>query len=418
MRSKGLIKKPVSIGANIPPSIDTILFEGSFFAPSGYSSVAREFAHHLIKNFGDKYKNIYLLDKQWDQIRMILHPKYNDTINKHVVKDIKEIKDVKPDKSMILRWGIPTGFDYGGFNDVPHRIKALYFVWECDRIPPMWIDLLMYYDVIFTCSIASRDAIELSLRERGIGIPVTIIPHGVADHYAPIPNKVKTLDGFTFMFIGTFSKRKAPLEMIKAFLLEFSDEENVRLVWKVGGVADPSQMLVLRREIQKMAFNLGIDMVNAPKVVIDMNTYDPYLMNDLYNEANCMIQVSHGEAWGLPILNAMATGTPSLVLDKGGHRSYANKKTSFLVKSGDLIYADGQNDWYASANGVKWWSINLDHYPKMLRYVFEHRDEIIAKGEAGLAVAKRFSWDNVVKKADKIFNKLNNQIASRYERSK
>jgi len=415
--SKKKKTKAVSIGSDVNKKfIDTLLIEGTFFAPSGYSSSTREFTHHFIKNFGDQFKNIYLIDRQWDQIKMVLHPKYKDTIMKHVVKDKNDIKDVVPDNSMILRWGIPTGFDYTGFNDVPHRIKALYFVWECDRIPPLWIDLLMYYDVIFTCSVASKKAIELSLRERGSEIPVTIIPHGVAEHYTKL-DRPKTLDGFTFMTIGTYSKRKAPLEMIKAFITEFSSEEPVRMVWKIGGIANPAQMLVLRREIQRMAFQLKRDMNVAPKVILDMNTYDPYLMNDLYHEADCMVQVSHGEAWGLPILNAMATGTPSLTLEKGGHRSYTTKETTFFVKAGELIYADGNNDWYASVNGVKWWSIDIADYPTKLRYVYEHREEIEEKGEAGLAVAKRFSWDNVVKKANKIFKKLNNQLPSRYERS-
>jgi len=416
-KSKKLRAKSVSGIVKPTLKIKNIIIDGTFYAPSGYSSSTREFTHHFIKNYDDEF-NIHLIDRQWDKIRMALHPKYKETIEDHMVRDPSVLKNLIPDETMILRWGIPTGFDYVGFGDVPHRIKALYFVWECDRLPPLWIDLLQYYDVIFTCSVSSRDAIEKSLRERGMQIPVIIIPHGVADHYYKIDNKVPTLDGFTFLSIGTFTKRKAPLEMIGSFIQEFSSEENVRLIWKVGNISNPSQMLTLRREIQKMAFKLGVDMTLAPKIILDMNTYDSDLLNEFYNESNCMIQVSHGEAWGLPILNGMATGTPALVLDKGGHKSFTNKKTSFFVKSGDLIYADGQNDWYANTHGVRWNSINLDDYRTQLRYVYEHSEEIKDKSIAGLEVAKRFSWNNVAKKAYKIFNTLNIQIPSRYERTR
>jgi len=291
---------------------------------------------------------------------MMLSDRYIDTIFKHMVTQNNVIHEVDPDNSMILRWGIPTAFEYTGFDEVPHRIKSIYFVWECDRLPPLWIDLLYYYDVIFTSSKASARAITLSLMERGIDIPVEVIPHGVAKHYHEVKDRPKTLDGFTFLTIGTFSKRKAPMEMMEVFLREFKDEEGVRLLWKIGSIADPGQMLILRREIQRMAFRLNIDMSVAPRIILDMNTYEHDLLNDLYNEADCMIQVSHGEAWGLPILNAMATGTPSITLQKGGHRAFCTSKNSFFVKEAGLVYADGKDDWYSIQNGVRWWQIDMD----------------------------------------------------------
>jgi len=59
-KTKTQIKDPmkgVSVGASIKrpkPKIDTLLVEGTFQAPSGYSSSTREFMHHFIKNFGKK----------------------------------------------------------------------------------------------------------------------------------------------------------------------------------------------------------------------------------------------------------------------------------------------------------------------------------------------------------------------------
>jgi len=397
--------------------IDTLLVEGTFYAPSGYSSATREFMHHYINTYRNEYKNIYLLDQQWDNIRIILPAKYKDTIEKHTIKDAKDIEGVKPDSAMILRWGLPTAFNYDGFAEVPHRIKSIYFVWECDRLPPLWVDMLVYYDIIFTSSIASKNAIELSIRERGMKTPVEIIPHGVADHYYKIEDRHRTLDGFVFLCVGTFHKRKAPMEMISAFLKEFKDEgDKVRLIWKIGGMNDPGQLLVLKREVQKLAFKIGVDMSTAPKVFLDMNTYSQELMNDLYNEASIVVQVSHGEAWGLPILNAMATGTPALTLVKGGHRSYCTKESTYFVKSDGLIYADGYNDWYSRQNGVKWNSINMDDYQVMLRKVYEDDKGRETKAGFSLLIASKFNWNNVVRKAKRIFNKYNKLIDNIDER--
>ncbi len=398
--------------------IDTILIEGTFYAPSGYSSATREFVHEYIKNYRDEYKNIYLIDRQWDNIRMVLPERFQDTIVKHTVQQTSDIKDVNPLKSMVIRWGLPTAFEYEGFADVPHRIKSIYFVWECNRLPALWTDLLSHYDIIFTSSNASKKAIETSVRERGWNIPVEIIPHGVGDHYHQIEDRENTLDGFTFLSVGTFSARKAPMEMIEAFLREFRDDsENVRMLWKVGNVNDASQMLILRREIQRMAFKLDLDLSISPRLILDMNTYDFSLMNEIYNEADCMVQVSHGEAWGLPILNGMATGTPSITLEKGGHRSYCTRDTTFFVKSNGLVYSHGKDDWYASHHAVQWNSIDMESYQRMLRYAYEHENEREEKAEQGLLIAKKFTWRNVVKKASKIFHKYNKIILPVHERT-
>jgi len=60
----------------------------------------------------------------------------------------------------------------------------------------------------------------------------------------------------------------------------------------------------------------------------------------------------------------------------------------------------------------------MDDYQKVMRYVFDHKEEVLKRGIEGKAMAKKFTWDNVVKKAYKVFNKYDNLLVNRYERPK
>jgi len=199
------------------------------------------------------------------------------------------------------------------------------------------------------------------------------------------------------------------MQMIDAYLTAFYKGDNVRFIWKVGGVIDPQEILALRRNIQRMAFNKGFDMTSAPPIIIDMNTYNHEVMNYLFNEADVYVQVSHGEAWGLPMTDAMATGTPVLTLNKGGQKSFATKKNAFFVKSSGLEYANAQ-EWYSIHNGVKWHGIKQDDYVNQFRYIYENQHLLPEKREACLETASKFMWFKVVKDAYKKLKKLEKQL--------
>jgi len=378
--------------------IKTIFIEGSFFAPSGYSSATREFTHEFIKQYGKQYQ-IILGDIQWDQVQIQLGDKYKDTIMSHICTG----EEVDFKSTMLLRWGIPLGFDDGALSRTPFRVKALYFVWELDRLPPTWVDRLQQYNVIFTVSKFSANSIKMAIKERGWDIPVIIIPHGFADTYHVIPDHKKVDDKFTFMYVGTIMPRKAPIEMINAYVNTFTKDDNVRLIVKAGNIHSAAGLINFRREIQKQLFYDNRD--NAPDLILDANTYDPEVLNILYNNADCLIQVSRGEAWNLPVLDGMATGTPSLILDKGGQRAFANGSTSFLVKSNGLSPSHGQG-FYDASLGMRWLNIDEEDFGKKMRLAYEDAKKLKTRSDNGLGISKKFTWEKVVRHANNKFKGL------------
>jgi glycosyltransferase involved in cell wall biosynthesis len=58
----------------------------------------------------------------------------------------------------------------------------------------------------------------------------------------------------------------------------------------------------------------------------------PYsLLPNLYNSADAFVLASHGEGWGLPLMEAMAMKKPAIGTNWGGNLAFMNSRNSFLV---------------------------------------------------------------------------------------
>src|SRR6185295_2786220 len=60
----------------------------------------------------------------------------------------------------------------------------------------------------------------------------------------------------------------------------------------------------------------------------------------LYHEAHCFVLPTRGEGFGMPILEAMATGLPVIVTGYSGHLDFCNPTTTHLIQNRGLIASD------------------------------------------------------------------------------
>jgi glycosyltransferase involved in cell wall biosynthesis len=188
-----------------------------------------------------------------------------------------------------------------------------------------------------------RDLVEL------YGIPagkVTVTPHGVDRAFTPGDG---THDGY-LLFVGAVQARKDPLAALSA-----ADAAGLPLV-----VAGPEKEPELARELRARGADVR-GWVEEPELA------------RLYRRAAALVLPSRYEGFGVPVLEAMASGTPVVLSDDEALREVA----------GDAgIYGD-------VATGVRTALADRDRYAR-----------------AGVERAARFSWEACARLTAEVYREV------------
>jgi len=143
-------------------------------------------------------------------------------------------------------------------------------------------------------------------------------------------------DHFTFLTVMKWEERKAWRELFTAFVAEFSDEL-VRLLVRSSMEDDENwqQMTELMDELA--AVHAGRQL---PPIVVLEERVPFWRMASLYATADAFVLASHGEGWGLPLVQAMSMGLPTIGTNWSGNTEFMTADNSLLVDVEDLVEVD------------------------------------------------------------------------------
>lgn len=179
------------------------------------------------------------------------------------------------------------------------------------------------------------------------------------------------LENKFLLYVGGLEPRKNIEELLEVFkkVLIGLDEE-YKLV--ITGVKDNHYPHVV-----KVTQDLKIE----DKVILT-GYISPQELANFYNAASCYVSASLYEGFGLPLLEAMACGTPVVTFD--------NSSIPEVVGDGALLVESGSTDKLAEGT---------------LRIL---TDEALRRGliEKGLKRAKRFSWEKTAKKTLGVYREI------------
>lgn len=171
--------------------------------------------------------------------------------------------------------------------------------------------------------------------ERYLGIPserIHVVHLGVdLDFYKPCPASAADLarfglkgDARHLLYVGTDDPRKDLATLLRAFRRIRETREDVHLV-KVGSPAPVEQ----RERSLELAADLGV----LPYVHF-LDDVDEATLRLIYSAADVYVQPSLYEGFGLPVLEAMACGTP-VVASSVGPLPEVIGDTGYLASPGD-----------------------------------------------------------------------------------
>eukprot|EP00658_Telonema_sp_P-2_P030877 TRINITY_DN23239_c0_g1_i1.p1 TRINITY_DN23239_c0_g1~~TRINITY_DN23239_c0_g1_i1.p1 ORF type:complete len:257 (+),score=39.82 TRINITY_DN23239_c0_g1_i1:589-1359(+) len=130
-------------------------------------------------------------------------------------------------------------------------------------------------------------------------------------HFSPGSHQQKHLselapDRFKFLSVFKWEDRKGWDELLRGYLTEFVGSEDVSLLLRCS--VDEQNRHQLDRSIDSIAFQAGLSRDELPQILLLPHREPADQLPGLYAAVDALVLPSHGEGWGLPIVEAMAMG--------------------------------------------------------------------------------------------------------------
>ena len=257
------------------------------------------------------------------------------------------------------------------------------------------------------------------LQSSNVYPPVYVMPLGVdVERYKPdgvIMDFGEDVKNFKFLSVFRWSYRKGFDILLRAYLEEFSGEEDVSLVLVSRYVSGPE-----KEGIDKIIddFNAIKDSIDKkpnefPNVVLYTDAVNERDMPKIYNSADAFVLISRGEGFGLPLVEAAACGLQVISSNCSGQTDFLNDENAYLVEPSGYIEADVNGALSHMAKLCRFYEgqtfpnfdrDSIDTTKKHMRTVFE--DENSGSDKANKLrklIVNNYTWEMAI---DRVYRRL------------
>jgi glycosyltransferase involved in cell wall biosynthesis len=184
----------------------------------------------------------------------------------------------------------------------------------------------------------------------------------------PLPRLCK----FNFLSVFKWEARKGVNQLVRAFFEEFSEDDDVCLVISshLFGRRKPYNPRAILTKVRALVAQMGLNKkdraVPLSRVIVVSEKLPTVDMRRLYRTADAFVLPTHGEGWGLPVIEAMAMGLPTIATDYSGIREFLTPEVGFPVRTLGLEPAMGIGfrPW------MRWAKVDTAHLREQMRRVF------------------------------------------------
>lgn len=251
-------------------------------------------------------------------------------------------------------------------NQIQNKRRRIgYTMLEVDGVPANWVS---YINSHLTELWVPSTFNQHTFKKSGVRIPIKVVPLGVdTNRFNPyVTPMLPKSDKFSFLCVCEWGERKNVHLLMRAFQAEFKKTEPVQLILRTGS-HDPN--VNVEKELSQY------DLRN---VVLLTQAYDSHQMPSLFKSADCFVLPSSGEGWGLPYAEAMACGLPVIGTAWSANLDFMNHENSYLLRAERIVPAVARCPLYI---GFNWALPDLNHLRRLMRHVYENKEEARTKGE-------------------------------------
>lgn len=248
--------------------------------------------------------------------------------------------------------------------------------YEADKVPESWIEPANASIGLIVPAKWVKSVVSSS----GITSPVFVVPEGITDNtiFDPVGSK------FTFLHFDatSYANRKGGDLVVNAFIELF------------GNMQDKVKLVMKGRHHSIPFFR------DYPSVEYIFENYTDQQMKYLFSQTNCFVFPSRGEGFGLPPLEAMAHGIPTILTNGSAMQEFA--KLGIPVRVEKKIPSD-----YGKVIAGNWNLPDIKHLKELMWNVYvNYETEKERAVENAKIVWERYNFDTVAKELAKTVNKI------------
>lgn len=264
--------------------------------------------------------------------------------------------------------------------------------WETTVIPADFRRALLDYSEIWVPSAFCQKLIAAAIGDER---PIHVVPEGIDTRRFRPRRRTARRRPFRFLSVGKWEARKGHDVCLAAFLRAFGPGDDVELVLRCAlgagtGAADAAELDGLLARIPR-----------ALRHRIHLLAEDAIDMPALYASADAFVLTTRAEAWGLPILEAMASGLPCIVTDYGGHLDFCTPHNSLLCRVAGLVAARDPRYFPPPHDWGRWAQPDERHVAVLMRRIHGERGEADALARrARRDAVHRWTWSRSAQRAE------------------
>lgn len=395
---------------------------GSYIGTTGYNNHTRDFFRKLSYHIQLKIRN-FTVGSSWDGNNETPHDgeKYLTDLDKSLLYKQRlwtgegqmedftiypsQKKEFNHDIDLILN----ETNHYLFYQKYP-KPKIAYNVWESTLQPEDFFNKLKEFDELW---VPSKWQKECSIKQGYPKDKIKVVPEGV-DIDTFYPEQVDLLeeykDGrFKFLLMGRWDYRKSTKEIIQTFLKTFPEDEPVDLVVSIDNMWG-EQMDGFKSTEERLA-NYGL--IHPRVKIIHFPTREDYIK--YLKTGHVFVSCARSEGWNLPLIEAMACGTPSIYSNCSAQLEFAEGKGFPINIIGEKVAdANDYGRYKMSDLPGNYYEPDFNHLSQVMKYVYENYE--LCKQKSIIEskdLRYKFNWEKIgeigYKTIMEFYNKINSE---------
>ena len=373
-----------------------VLLRGPFLTLSGYGVHSRQIARWALQKEG---WNVKIQATPWGITPWFLNDEGDNGLIGKIMQNTIELRPGGPQYDMSIQVQLPNEWD-------PTIAKINIGVTACvetDRCNPQWVDACNRMSAVVVPTTFTKKTLE---NTGNIKVPIIVIPESFYDEIldediAPLEHDFSTK--FNFLVFGQLTgnnpenDRKNLFYTLKWLCEEFKDDPDVGIILKTNsGKATKIDRMVTQKFLT--------DLLNTvrpgkyPRVHLLHGKMSNDDMVSLYrnDSVKALVTLTRGEGFGLPILEAAASGVPVIATGWSGHTDFMGRGRYIVVDYNLEEIHPSRVDGSVFIPGSRWANVKEKDAKRKFRKFYE-KPHLPQKWADDLSntLKSEYSWSSI-----------------------